>query len=461
MNRLALVAAILAFALSAYSAPQLKAQAELVDEKEGIKMKVLANSHGLPPPTLVITKMISSAGEKMQYCKSDDLWRSSSIVGTWKDKKGNELRLVRVDSLPPEGRETNFGVLIKKEDAESAMKRARDAFAQDEETFAAWKKAWKALNCSMIATTKSGKSYLIEFAFAETVKPEAEKRLLKDAAASLSSSTSGMTSAYSSMKWWSTDTKNYKFLTDLDKSKGGRFVSDTSKLAEAMRKAYEKYVPADKKVGLCTVRVFKTLDGYREYRQSTGSDDQTSCGLWDPGREELLIAAENKDSARSTMRHEGFHQYLYYATGRGDHAMWFNEGHATFFENIKYNNAKNTVKIVEEGNRAMWVAKNPERHANHMKKLIKMTHSEYYSGDVNLNYCTGWALVYFLQKGAHAVEEFKAYRKVIPTYLEAMNRGASAAEASDEAFKCVADRDLKEDFLEFWARYRKNAAKFD
>ena len=124
---------------------------------------------------------------------------------------------------------------------------------------------------------------------------------------------------------------------------------------------------------------------------------------------------------------------------------------------MKYNPAKNTVKVTDEGNRAGWVAKNPALHARHMKRLVTMSHEEYYSGDVNLNYCTGWALAYFLEKGAYAADEFAPWRKVVPEYLALMAAGADPATATARAFAKAEGRDLEADFLKFWNKYRKQA----
>lgn len=455
MKRLAFFAALF-FALGLFAAPQLKPSAELI-ESEKIKIKVLSNSEGIPPPTLVAYS---------SYYKAVDVWYNHSIVGIWKDKRGNVMRLVRVDSLPPEGVKVFSNVedkLIEKDSVEKIMEMETRNFSVARD-LKAWKIAWDPEKTSTFVTAKNGSTYLIEFELAEQVSPKEAAKLLKTAADSLSVNVNGMTSAYSTMKWWSEETENYKFLTDLDKSKGGKFIADSSRLTEAMRKAYEFYVPPTNKVGKCTVRVFKDIEGYRKYRASNGANDTMSCGLWDPSREELLIANAytNREGAEKTMRHEGFHQYLHFASGRRSHAMWFNEGHATFFENVKYNGVKNEVKVVEGNTRAKRVAKNPHRYAAYLNTVIKLSYEEFYNGEgdeVALHYESAWALIYFLQKGAYTSEKFKDYRKVIPTYLAAINDGLSPRMATERAFEGVKDRDLEEDFMNFWQKHRKSAEK--
>jgi len=420
---LARFAAALSFAALAASAvraaPRLNQQAEPVDGGR-LKIKVLAGAVGVPAPTpqartYVVTRGGSSETRKVY--DERELQYVRELVGMWKDKRGNVMRLARPDGYP-----WGDGV------------------------------AWKTTK-----RLKDGTSCYIDFEFAEPVSDKEAERLLKDAAASLSAATGVSRGVVPSMKWWEQTNEVYRFMTDLDRARGGKFINDAMRVMEAMRKSYEFYVPPKKKVGLCTVRVFKTLAGYREYRSSTGEDDTMSCGLWDPSRDELLIAAEDREQAQNTMRHEAFHQYLSYATGVGNHAMWFNEGHACFFENVKYNPAKNTVKVLDSGNRAAWVSKDPAKYANAIGSVVRMPRQEFYSGDVNLHYCTAWAVVYFLEKGAYTSDDFAPYRKIVPTYLELTSGGTDPGDATVQAWKAVEGRDVAADFLKFWKGKRKAA----
>lgn len=415
--RIAGALALAAFAAGAQAVPRLNRQAEPVAGGK-LKMKVLAGAAGVPAPTpqaktYVVTR--GSVSETRKVYDERELQYSKELLGMWKDKRGNVMRLALPDGYP-----WGDGVAYK-----------------------------------TTKELKDGAKYYIDFDFAEPVPEKDARRLLKEAADSLSAGSGLSRGVMSSMKWWEETNDCYRFMTDLDKAKGGKFIKDAMRIMEAMRKSYEFYVPSQKKVGLCTVRVFKTLSGYREYRSSTGDEDKMSCGLWDPSRDELLIAAENREQAQNTMRHEAFHQYLSYATGVGDHAMWFNEGHACFFENVKYNPAKNAVKVVDTGNRATWVSKDPAKHANAIRSVLRMPRQEFYSGDVNLHYCTAWAIVYFLEKGAYTSEAFAPYRKIVPTYLELTAGGTDPAAATVQAWKAVEGRDVAADFLKFWKEKRK------
>lgn len=407
-------------AAGAFAAPQLKVQPEVVG---GVRLRVLQGAEGVPAPTPKATfwRVVSNGVESVvKKYDERELAYVRELLGTWKDKKGNVMHLAKPAAYP-------WGENVKYK-----------------------------------TTVEFGdETYYIDFDFAVPVKDAEAQKLLKDAAKSLAAAGSSA-KAGGAMKWWEESNDDYLFLTDLTKSQGGAFIKTTMKLMSAMRRSYEFYVPPLKKVGRSKVRVFKTLAAYRDYRASTGEKNDQSIGLWDPSREELLVSAEgDRNAAQETMRHEAFHQYLHYATGRGDHAMWFNEGHATFFESIQYNPAKNAVKILDTGRRAEEVAKNPERVAKAIARTLKMSRADYYGGSletVNFHYTTGWAITYFLEKGVYADEDFAPYRKILPKYLEEMTAGASADEATAKAWALVEGRDVAADFLKFWTKYR-NAAK--
>ena len=440
---------------AALAVPQLKSQAEVIGGGE-LKAKVLQHAEGVPAPTPQSKKYKITRGsvsEQVVYFVPRDLWYQRAFVGEWKDKKGNVMRIGRVKSLVPKFDREDY----LKEEIEKALDKLEEEFKAEDADLDAWKSVWGPKGEGGFVKTKKA-VYFYEFLFKEPIKPADQAKLFKTFEKSVSVMTGGSSSTNSSMKWWEEKNPQYLFLTDLDKAKGQKFIKDAMRLMEAMRKAYEFYVPAKNEVGVGKVRVFKTLAGYREYRASTGDEDKKSCGLWDPSREELLIAAEDPKQAQSTMRHEAFHQYLHYATGNGHHATWFNEGHATFFENVEYNPSKNTVKVVDKGNRATWVEKSPKKIAGNIRAILKMTQKEFYSGDSNLNYCTAWALMYFLEKGAYTADEFEPYRAICAKYLELTASGMEALKATQEAWAPLADRDVAADFLKFWTKYRKRAA---
>ncbi len=455
----ALSAALVALAVvrGAFAAPQLKTQPEVIAGGE-LKAKVLAASEGIPAATPQAHHYIMTRGEEKKQVKMyapEDLWRKRAYAGAWKDRKGNVMRLARVKSLVP----SFDGAHAFEEDIVKGLDELEKSFKGDEAELAAWRKAWGGDGVGRFFVAKNGIRYYVEFDFAENVKDADAQKMLKAFVRSVSTVVSGG-GGISSMKWWESENDLYKFMTDLDKAKGGKFVKDTMRLMDAMRKAYETYVPPQKKVGKCTVRVFRSIDGYRGYLSDNNTGMEWSCGLWDPSREELLVAADDREQALNTMRHEAFHQYLHYATGNGHHATWFNEGHACFFENVKYNPAKNTVKVVDEGSRAQYVARRVELIAEAIPRVMAKSYQEFYGGssdDLQINYCASWAVVYFLEKGAYAADEFEPYRGVCAKYLKLTAEGMDALEATKRAMASVEGRDISADFIKFWNKYRKRA----
>lgn len=396
------------------AAPRLKPQSELVAEG-ALKLRVLANAEGIPAPT------------PRKYAPERDKAFARELLGQWKDRKGNLMRLAKPQAYP-------------------------------------WGKNGECGGTKQL----DGTVYYVDFVFAEQVTAAEGEKLIKEALQSLSTKTAGMSANNSSNRWTETENDQYRFLNNLGKSKGEKFVKDTMRLMSAMRASYQYYVPAQTNVQKCVVRVFRDIEGYRDYRSSTGAEDTMSIGLWDPSRGELLVAVTDPQQAMNTMRHEAFHQYLHYATRSRGHATWFNEGHACFFEAVKYNPAKNEVKITDDTYRAKIVSRDPVKHARHFAKLLKMSYGEFYGNgftaggsektDVGLNYCSAWALVYFLQRGAYVSDKFAPYRKIIPRYLQLTQQGYDALEATRLAFSELdKDCDLEADFLKFWTEKRKAA----
>ena len=448
-----------AIPLFAAAVPRLQMRAEIVADGE-LKAKVLENARGIPAPTLQMRQYtVTSNGESkdVKWYLPRDVWRQRAFVGEWKDASGNVMRLARVLSLVPTFEREDW----YKDEIEKRLDGLEKVFRGTDAELEAWKTLWGSGDngVGMFFEVKGGRKYYVEFEFAEEVTEKEAEKLLAAFGKSVSSSTRGTSPNRSSMKWWEEKNDRYRFLTDLDRAKGMKFVKDAMRLVDAMRRSYEFYVPPAGKVGMCTVRVFKTIGEYREYRLATGDADDKSCGLWDPSREELLVAAENHAEAQATMRHEAFHQYLHYATGRGDHAMWFNEGHACFFESVCYNPAKKSVSVILKGNRSSWVAKNPALYANSIMDVVRMDRDRFYSGDINRNYCTAWAICYFLEKGAYTSDCFAPYRRICPKYLELMASGASAEDATASAWAIVADRNVAADFMRFWKEKLKAAEK--
>ena len=417
----AALAALISGAAGAFAAPRLTSHVESVGGV--VAMKVLDNAVDEPPPTPSSKTYSRTVGSEVSYFKvvdEDAANYANEVLAIWRDKSGNVMRIARPDKYP-------------------------------------WGKDVK---------YKFGRKFgelriYVDFTFAEDVTEAQAERLMREAKASMTVAKSAVNADTSSMKWKESSNDDYRFFTNLPRTRGDMFIKNTMKELSAMRTLYERYVPPAGKISRCTVRVFDKLSEYREYVASSASGAmESSIGLWNPSREELLVSAEDQKGAMGIMRHEGFHQYLHYAVP-GRHATWFNEGHATFFENVKVSPDRSSAKVTDEGNRATWVSGDPARHAAAFRSIMRMTHDQFYSGDVNLHYCAAWALTYFLEKGVYTDEKLAPYRKVLPKYLELVAAGADGLAATEKAMEPVKGRDIASDFLDFWnkPKCRKMALK--
>ena len=477
--------------------PSLKGGAEIAGTS-GLKVKPLAASQAVPAATPQAQHYRWSRGDEsgeVTHYVPRELWLQSQWGCQWKDRKDNVLTLATVTACCPEFDEEHADkaeILAKLKAGEAAFKEPTDAL------FAQWASQFtqknveaenlKSLSVSGVLSakvvdfgggsraaaffqTKDKLWRFVEFRLAQEAKPKEIETLLKrfisgvqiDKAKAQASAGGEIVEG----KWTTVKIPGYVFKTDLPKSQRGAFLKDTSKIMTAMRAAYRRYVPPQRPLQDSTIRAFSTSEGYHTYmKEAAGGDMPDSIGLWNPSLEELLIITQGKSVAerRETMkilRHEAFHQYLHYATGNGNHAMWFNEGHATFFENVLYSQKSDTVRFYEDvkDRRAASVIQNPQKYADLLKKILYLDHNAFYSGSlevVNDKYTAAWAAIYFLQKGAPSFEEFKDYRKVLSTYLAETQKGASANEATKIAWEGLEDR-YAADFMRFWNK--RNGAR--
>ena len=421
-----------------------------------------------------------------------EIWLGHERGAEWKDRRGNRLVLAKPTAFCPALDKEH----AKKEDIVAAMDESAEAFKEPtDETLARWAGEFSGKDlgssalapddvsplasvrlvdlgsdsrCAALFKVASGSWYYVQFDLAQAVKPKERETLLRQFLKSVGVDKTKPAGGGIVMegRWMTVDVPGYRFKTDLSRSQGLAFIKNAGRLMEAMQAAYRRYVPPQKDLGVSTVRVFATREGYNEYMKgATGESGDRSIGLWSPSHEELLIL-DMGNSARNetlkTMRHEAFHQYLFYATGNGRHATWFNDGHACFFENISYDAKKNSVRIWDDpkDRRPAAVARDPERYARLVKEILFLSHEEFYEGtlqEVNDRYAAAWAVVYFLEKGAPSFKEFSGYSGVLPAYLAAVKDGKSAQEATRIAWEGVAQRNFVGDFVKFWNK--RNAAR--
>ena len=469
--------------------PQLKGSQETAGTM-GLKVKPLNGASMVQAYTPKGQSwMFQHGDEKWTETHYDvrEIWYGHECGAVWKDRKGNQLSVATPTAFCP----TFDNGHAKREDIMSQMAGDAGAFKEpDDETLARWASEFSEKEVKPDALVKcdvsqhsdvrlvnfgdgsrgaaffktvAGTWHYAEFRLAQAAKEkEIEglvKLFLKGAAVDKAKAAVG--GVVMEGKWMTVEVPGYRFKTDLSRSQGIAFIKNVGRLMEAMQAAYRRYVPPQKDLAVSAVRVFATREGYNEYiKGATGESGDRSIGLWSPSHEELLIldmGNSKRYETFKTMRHEAFHQYLHYATGNGNHAVWFNEGHACFFENVSYDTKKNYVRIWDDpkDRRPAAVASDPERFAKLAKDILMLDHAAFYEGtlkEVNDRYSAAWAAIYFLQKGSHSFKEFADYQGVVPAYLEAMKEGKPAREATRIAWEGVSQRDFVADFLKFWGK---------
>jgi hypothetical protein len=262
--------------------------------------------------------------------------------------------------------------------------------------------------------------------------------------------------------WWYAETPEYIFLSDIRSATGKALVKELQATMPALRGAFAKLIPpftADTDVSV--VRIFEDREAYKQY---VGKGYEWSAGLWSPMRRELVIQSQGKDREQTLdiIKHEGFHQYLFYACSGIENASWFNEGHACFFETGEAD-SKGRVEIPENA-RVGHLLENLDAAARNIPKLLHVGHDAFYhgggDGKRSLNYTTAWALIYYLRKGVPA-ESKSAYAPILGTYLKSLADTKDADAATTAAFEGVNLTRFQADFIEFWKKGRNSAKRYD
>ncbi len=205
---------------------------------------------------------------------------------------------------------------------------------------------------------------------------------------------------------------------------------------------------------LKAVSVVKAFESRKEYIAYVGKQYEWTGGLWMASKKELVVSPANFGSARAkremlveVIQHEGFHQYIYFATGEQHTAVWFNEGNATFFEGIEYDR-KNVA--IESTYRTAKVAAIAD--SANISKLLAMSHAEFYGVNKRQNYILAYGLMFFLHKGAKIMKgKYKNNYSEIPLkYYQAILATRDAEQATKIAWHGVDMNKFNQIFRKFW-----------
>lgn len=258
--------------------------------------------------------------------------------------------------------------------------------------------------------------------------------------------------------WWSLDSEDFIVLSNHRAAE--RFAQDLLEDLQAARVLYARLVPAfaESAGDVSVVRIFATSAEYDAY---VGAERAWTSGIFDPSRRELVIRppeAKGRDAqyqrALRVALHEGFHQYLFQATGGLPTAVWFNEGHATFFEVAEISNRRAVVS--ENEGRVETLERLVEANACDLRSLLTMGYETFYGGtdaQREARYSLAWGLVYFLQRGA-PLERNKPHAAILARYLQALAKTGNPDAATVAAFDGIALDAFERAFVGFWTTRR-------
>lgn len=251
--------------------------------------------------------------------------------------------------------------------------------------------------------------------------------------------------------WWYVDTENYIFVSN---QTDRRAMTRLRTELEQAREVFESYFPLRRPLqSVSVVRIFKQREQYLEY---VGGELEWSGGLWSPARRELVISpldrrvrdSMQKMIMRQVAFHEGFHQYLFFATGEAQADMWYNEGTAQYFEGIEFRTGKGVVLLPQESGRALTALFEHDRVLD-VGALVKMDRRAFYGENRNENYLLAQALVYYLWKGA-PVADCPQYAQIPRRYYEKLVETRDPAAANAAAWEGVDMAQFAKDLSRFW-----------
>ncbi len=309
------------------------------------------------------------------------------------------------------------------------------------------------------AVTAAGRSTLFA---GGSLQPKSTGGLGKPAFPPHPSRDAAKKSIENSKGWWFAETAEYVFLSDIRSSTGKKIVTDLQKELPQFRAACEKMIPPSEAISeVSVVRIFEERADYQKY---VGKEQEWSAGLWWPAQRELVICSQEKELEKTMqiIRHEAFHQYLFYASGMKEHAAWFNEGHATFLEEAKPLRTGKGLDIPESV-RIKYVVEHLDLVAMNLDKVLGSSYQTFYSGsqeERSLNYSTACALVYFLRKGV-PTSKMTPYTKILETYQAALLETGNGSTATQRAFQDIDRTKFKADFIKFWKFGRGAARKYN
>ncbi len=258
--------------------------------------------------------------------------------------------------------------------------------------------------------------------------------------------------------WWFVETDHYILVSDLPSSRRS-LVLRIQEDIERLREAYMCFSPP--RVPIEEISVIRVFARHEDFVQYVGEEFEWAAGLWMPAKKELVMhyieggrRHDEKERLLRTVYHEAWHQYLHYAYDRIMSSAWFDEGHAEFFEGVKFERRR--IKLEETPYVTLLQAMIRANRAD-IARLLNMTHEQYYAINGTQqerleHHALAWGLIYYLRKAAPLRKE-KDYAEILTRYKETLWQTRDHRKATAVAFK---DIDLSAFIHEFADFFRSN-----
>ncbi len=244
--------------------------------------------------------------------------------------------------------------------------------------------------------------------------------------------------------WWSDESAHYVYITNLKPNKR-ELLREVKTELELIRRVYEKDFPAPATAttvdesgyarvteargieAVSLVRICADRDDYHQYGGPGGS-----AGYWNAGAEELVLyAGVGKDQLFAVLRHEAFHQYIYYCFGNIAPHSWYNEGYGDYYAGARREGRNFRIEPFRWRTETIRSAARAGTHVP-LKDIIRYTQAQYYARP-DLCYAEGWSLIYFLRQGA----KDPRWREILPRYMSTLHATHDLGRAVDRAFEGV------------------------
>ncbi len=224
------------------------------------------------------------------------------------------------------------------------------------------------------------------------------------------------------IEWDTTETKNYAI--EFEKTIAGESVD---KIGKELEDALEQYVLVFKvKRGKEKLKV-RFLDTLNTFEQVGG--DPSHPGFFRPSDKYLVLLNTPFYQLIPTTYHEAFHQYLDVFMDGSAIPTWFNEGMASFFEQMERTKGNKQLSLELINNRSLRMIKDAvgTRTAIPLAELVDARYEQFHAKErETLFYTQSFAVIYYFMKVAKPAS--------VMQYMATLKKTGDVEKANEKLF---------------------------